>query len=303
MKFIYIVTLVSFFVNSLFANGLKLEKIDDNIYAIVGDLTNRTPKNLGNNSTHGFIVTKDGVVLIDAGGTYKGAKAIHEVIKTVTNKDIKIVINSGGQDHRWMGNSYFKSLGANIIASKKAVEDQKDRLYDELTRLEMLAKKDALVGTKPLHANEIFDNKKQFTFGGIKFELYHEGHAHTLGDTFIWLPQYEIMFTGDIVYTQRMLGVGSWSNHKSWIKVFEKMASFNPKVVVPGHGKPTTLKVATNDTYDYLQFLNTEVLKIIDNDGDLTDATNINQSKFNYLFNFEQISKKNASRVFMQLEF
>lgn len=297
-----LILIIMIFANFLIANGLKLERIDKNIYAIVGDFTNRTPNNFANNSTHGFIVTKNGVVLIDSGGTYKGAKEIHKIIKTVTNKPIKIVINSGGQDHRWLGNSYFKNLGAKIIASKNAVEDQKNRIAEELSRLEMLVKKDGLIGTKAVYADETFDKNKKFNFGGIEFEIYHEGAAHTLGDSFIWLPQYKIMFTGDIVFTQRMLGVGSWSNPTSWIEVFEKMASFKPVIIVPGHGDPTTLKIATKDTYDYLKFLYEEVARIIKNDGDMIDASNLNQSKFNYLLNYNEIHKKNASRTFSKLE-
>ena len=92
----------------------KLEVIDvsENIKAIVGDLSNRTPENLGNNATFGLIITNKGAVLIDSGGSYKGAEKIHSVIKKMTNQPIKFVINTGGQDHRWFGNSYFKKLGA-----------------------------------------------------------------------------------------------------------------------------------------------------------------------------------------------
>lgn len=106
------------------AEELELQEITHNTYAIVGSLDNRTPDNLGNNATFGFVVTTEGVVLIDAGGTYKGAQKIHEVIQRVTDKPIVKVINTGGQDHRWLGNSYFKRLGAEIIAHEKAVKDQ-----------------------------------------------------------------------------------------------------------------------------------------------------------------------------------
>ena len=39
------------------AEKLELEKVTDNVYAIVGSLGNRTPANLGNNATFGFVVT------------------------------------------------------------------------------------------------------------------------------------------------------------------------------------------------------------------------------------------------------
>jgi len=54
-------------------NALALEPtpITDNVYAIVGPMDQRNPKNLGNNATFGFVVTDVGVVLIDSGGPTK----------------------------------------------------------------------------------------------------------------------------------------------------------------------------------------------------------------------------------------
>ena len=111
--------------------SLKLQKVTDNVYAIVGELGNRTPENLGNNATFGLVVTSEGVVLIDSGATYKGAKEIHRLIKSFTNKPITTVINTGGQDHRWLGNGYFKEQGARRMASRNTVEDQKTRTQDQ----------------------------------------------------------------------------------------------------------------------------------------------------------------------------
>ena len=51
---------------------------------------------------------------------------------------MKFVINSGGQDHRWLGNGYWKSKGAQIIASQEAVDDHKDRGSFFMTMLDNL---------------------------------------------------------------------------------------------------------------------------------------------------------------------
>jgi len=159
----------------LASENLTLQKVNDNIYAIVGDLTNRTPKNLANNATFGFVVTSEGVVLIDSGGTYNGAKAIHAVIKSVTDKAIVKVINTGGQDHRWMGNDYFKQLGAEIIASEAAVKDQKARLQDQFFRLSALVGDKEVELTTPVYAEKTFASKLAFKLGETEFEIHHAG--------------------------------------------------------------------------------------------------------------------------------
>ncbi|MCG7895212.1 MAG: MBL fold metallo-hydrolase [Candidatus Thiodiazotropha taylori] len=281
---------------------LKTEKLAENVYALIGPLTNRDPENLGNNANFGVIVTDDGVVLIDSGATDKGARMIHAAIKEITDKAVKWVINSGGQDHRWMGNGYFKALGATIIASEKAVADQKARRESQLDRLWSLVGKEGLEGTDYIYADESFSQQKLFKVGNTRIEIHHAGHAHTPGDSYIWLPQHKIVFSGDIVYTDRMLGVGSMSAHKSWIAAFEAMAAKQPEIVVGGHGNPATLAKAKADTYDYLRFLREAVLAFMDQGNSLEDIGKIDQSRFSYLKNYDSLKGRNAQRVYEELE-
>lgn len=284
------------------ADDLALQKIADNVYAIVGELGNRTPENLGNNATFGFVVTSAGVVLIDSGGTYQGAQRLHDLIKSVTDKPVVTVINSGGQDHRWMGNGYFKRQGARVMANEKAVADQQARSRDQFILLGNLVGQEGLTGTEAHYADQTFGDKTRFETGGVVFEIHHVGQAHTPGDSFVWLPMQKVMFTGDIVYTERMLGVGGQSNSKSWIKVYESMAAFAPDVVVPGHGHPTTLEKADADTYGYLKFLRNSVVEFFDNGGDISKIGTVDQSRYNYLLNFETLAGRNAQQVYTELE-
>ena len=283
-------------------DDLELRQITDDVYAIVGPLTNRTPENLGNNATFGFVVTNEGVVLIDPGATYKGAAKIHAVIKSVTDQPVKIVINSGGQDHRWLGNDYFKKQGAKVIANQRAVADHKAREQDQFFGMGNLIGDAGIEGTDAAYADETFDQSLQFTLGGVEFQLTHAGHAHTPGDSFIWLPRQQVVFTGDIVYTERMLGVGGMSQSKTWLGAFEAIAALKPKVLVPGHGQPTTLAKATADTYDYLVFLRNTVGKFMEEGGGIEDIGTLNQTRFAYLNNFDQLKGRNAQRVYEEME-
>ncbi len=282
--------------------NLELQKVGEDIYAIVGELGNRSAENLANNATFGVVVTPQGVVLIDSGGTYLGARQIHQLIKTVTNKPVVKVINSGGQDHRWMGNGYFKQQGAQIIASKNAVNDQKERTQNQFIGLGNLLGDKIIKSTEAVYADTTFETHYEFKLGETLFEIIHAGQAHTPGDSFIWLPRQKVMFTGDIVYVERMLGVGSQSNSKSWISVFEAMAAYKPEHLIPGHGHATTLEQATKDSYNYLVFLRKSVAEFIESDGDLTDIGSVNQSEYDYLQNFDSIAGRNAQQVFTEME-
>jgi glyoxylase-like metal-dependent hydrolase (beta-lactamase superfamily II) len=281
---------------------LELQQVTGDVYAIVGELGNRSTENLGNNATFGVVVTTDGVVLIDSGGTDRGARQIHQLIKTVTDKPVVTVINTGGQDHRWMGNGYFKRQGAEIIASEAAVQDQKARAQDQFFGLASLVGEEYVKETEPVHAARTFKENLRLESGGTVFELRHAGQAHTPGDSFVWLPRQRVMFSGDIVYVERMLGVLQYSSSKSWMRVFETMAAYQPRYLVPGHGHVTDVARARKDTYDYLDFLRRSVADFIENGGDISEIGSIDQGEFSYLLNYEMLAGRNAQQVFTELE-
>lgn len=296
--------LISLWLLSVFqavASPLTVVPVTDEVWAIVGEKEQRSPTNLANNATFGLIATSEGLVLIDPGGSYQGAKALHKAIQTVSKKPIRFVINTGGQDHRWLGNDYWHQHGAIIISSDAAVLDQKKRVSDQMSGLQRLLKGQEL-GTVPRHADITFETDYNLTLGGVTLELRHRGAAHTPGDSFVWMPSKQTMFTGDIVYVERILGVGQQSKLTSWISVFDQMASFAPMHIVPGHGNPTNLDVSKRDTYDYLTHLKSRITALIDEGGDILKAPSVDQSQFSYLEQFESLAGRNAQTAFEQLE-
>ncbi len=294
---------IGFFAPATEAADLKVQQVTENVYAIVGPYEQRNKTNYANNATFGFVVTDAGVVLVDPGGSYKGAAQINAAIKSVTGKPVKIVINSGGQDHRWLGNGYFKERGARIITSSAALEDHTERTNDQFFILTNLIGEAALAGTEPVYADETFGTNLDLEFGGVRFELRHAGAAHTLGDLFVWMPDTGVMFGGDIVYVERLLAIGPADDAASWVEVFDAMAAYNPKHIIPGHGPVTDLKRAVAETYDYLTHLRKTIGPIIENGGSIKDGTNIDQSGFKHMVLFDQLSKRNAQTVYIEMEF
>ena len=294
--------IVAMFILTQSAIALEVQKVTDGVYALVGEKAQRSKENLANNATFGVVVTKDGVVLVDPGGSWKGAAAIDKVIKTITDKPVKVVINSGGQDHRWIGNGYWKAKGAQIIASNAAVADHKDRGSLQMTALDNFLGKE-LDGTEPVYAETTFDSEYKFSLGGQEFEIYHVGPAHTPGDSFIWLKDKKIMFTGDIVYVDRILGIGPQSHSGEWIKTFNAMAAFKPEAIVPGHGNVATLEKATAETLDYLLNLRKKMAVHIENGGDMIGSVKVDQSGFSSLLQFDALARRNAQQVYSEMEF
>lgn len=161
-------TVVALMVVSLptitWSDVLSVQAVAPGIWAVQGPAAQRDPKNLGNNATFGLIETSEGAVLVDPGGTWAGASMLHDVVRDLTDQPVVYVINTGGQDHRWLGNGYWKAQGATIVASADAVADQKDRGSLQLTMLSQLVGS-GLTGTEPIYANVTFDTEHVIELG------------------------------------------------------------------------------------------------------------------------------------------
>lgn len=132
------------------------EKVSDNAWALVGEIGGRTPENHGLNNTLGFVAAPDGVILIGSGATPVGARLIKQTIARITPKPIRWVINTGAQDHHWLGNSYFEDKGAEIIALVRTVKAQKQHVEEHIDRLKRFVGKEA-EAIRPIYASRIID--------------------------------------------------------------------------------------------------------------------------------------------------
>ncbi|AHM03785.1 SoxH protein,-like protein [Roseibacterium elongatum DSM 19469] len=286
----------------LSAQGLEAEQIAPGIWVLEGPAEQRSADNLGNNATFGLIDTADGAILIDPGGTWAGAEALDAVIGRLTDHPITTVINTGGQDHRWMGNGYWQAQGAEVIASEVAVADQQARASLQLSMLRELVGEAGLARTNPAPADVTFSGHYAFTQGGVSVELFHQAPAHTPGDSFVWLPEAGIVFAGDIVFVGRLLGILEVSDSAGWIESFDAMAALEPRIVVPGHGPATSLATARADTRDYLVAMRAAMRAHIDAGGDILGAVAVDQSAFEHLDQFEALAGRNAQTLFQQME-
>lgn len=206
---------------------LKVTKVTDNVYAIVGPIDDRSYENDGLNNNQAFVVTRDGVILIDSGASKKGAERIEQAIAGVTKAPVKWVINTGSQDHRWLGNGHFAGKGAEVIAFEGTVATQKKVATGQMDALRKTLK-DRFEGTQPAHATRLLkDSPPPLTLGSETLEL-RLTDAHFPADSMVWLPKQEVAVTGDLVYVDRMLGVHDTSSVKSAWAAWQELVKLNP---------------------------------------------------------------------------
>ena len=290
---------------SLAAHAVQVDfrPVADGVYVHVGDTGARTADNEGLNANIGLVVTPAGAVLIDSGATFRSAADIAQAARKVTAQPIRWVVNTGGQDHRWLGNGWFKAQGAELIAHAGAEADMKNRGNDHLQALKTVlgSKADGTVPTLPTHW--LKGNDEQLEFGGVVLAFKYRGGAHTPGDLMVWLPQKQVLFTGDVVYVDRLLGVLPVSNTRQWLATFAVVEQLAPVVLVPGHGRVTNLATAQADTQAYLVALRAHMKQAVDAGTDVSAAVkSFDATPYRRLHNAAELMPGNASRAYLELE-
>ena len=281
----------------------KPVEVIPNVFSAIGATAPPTYENSGHNNNLSFVITTDGVVVINSGASVRLASALHEEIKNVTDQPVKLVINENGQGHAILGNLYWSQLGVDILAHEDAINEIEENSYTILERMKSY-NRDKAVGTEVVIPNKSFSEKVIFNLGGLEFHVLHLGPAHGPGDTQVWLPQLSLMIAGDMAFHERMLPIFENTCTKCWLETWdEKFAPLNATYVIPGHGHPTNMAQVTRFTRNYLLDLRAKVSEILDNGSDLAEAFYIDQERWRSLDTFEELAKRNAGRVFEEMEF
>lgn len=286
---------------------VQFQRIADGVYAHIGDTAGRTYENEGLNANIGLVVTPAGAVLIDSGATFQSARKIHAEVRRVTPQPVKWVINTGGQDHRWLGNGYFAGQGAEIIAHARAKADMLARGGDQIAALREAIRERAEGTLATLPTRTIDTDDAQLSLGGRRFELRHRGGGHTPGDMMVWLPDTGVLFAGDVVYVDRMLGVLPVSNTRTWLATFDVIEVLQAPTIVPGHGRVTSLAGARAGTKDYLQALRSFMRKAVDDGTEVSAAVKgfnalASSVPFARMRHGPDLMPGNASWVYIEIE-
>ena len=277
-------------------------EVSPGVWSAIGATAPPTYENSGHNNNLSFIITREGVVVINAGASYLLAQALHNEIKQHTSQPVKFVSLENGQGHAMLGSNYWQEQGAKIIAHQDAAEEINDHGHIDLENMQILLR-DKAMGTKLTRPDITFEEKHIIELGGERIELLNLGPAHSPGDIVAWLPKKKVVIAGDIAFHQRLLPVFEHTDTAGWIETWDSFAGLNAEIIVPGHGEPTTIEEVTKNTYDYLKHLRKGVTALLDQDGTLEEAYEIDQSAYNHLDTFDELAKRNAGRVFEAMEF
>lgn len=284
--------------------GLRVEPLGGGLYAVIGSTGGRTYENLGMNANFGFIDTPDGVILIDSGASSASAVLLDTLVHRHTGRSVRWVVNTGSQDHRWLGNGYFAARGAELIALRRTVITQKRIGLQQIESLRQVLG-ERMAGTLPVVARAPLDaDEATLRLGGVTLRLYWLADAHFPGDIVVNLPDKGVLFAGDHIYTRRLLGILPESDAVSWLEAFGRIERLAPRRIVPGHGTVCSFAEARRDTGDYLAFIVNGVRGYAEELAGVEAALSAmgDAPQFARLENFPTLHRMNISNAYLRLE-
>jgi len=195
-----------------------------------------------NGSNAVFLVTDDGVLLIDTRTHPREGRDLLERIRKVTDKPVKWVINSHFHGDHHMGNSVFKDLGATFVAQEETA-----RIMQRVQPKEMARRVEGFrsrgydpADVKLVLPDVTFDSKMTIRLGGREVRLFYLGPGQQAGDTFVQFPHARLLFTPGAFAKHSMPNMLFTPSVDNWIKLLDQVAVMDVDAILPAHGDIAT---------------------------------------------------------------
>jgi cyclase len=212
----------------------KVVKVNERVYALLGPMELPDKKNQGYMVNSVLLIGDAGAIIVDTGFTDEIGAMLAKTVAGLTKKPVTHVINTHHHGDHSLGNTAFP--GAKVLSSEEC------RKLVESTGAEWKAMIEGLIGrklpnTKSVPASETYakNSKTEVTLNGVKMVFWVPEAAHTLGDLMIWLPDDQVLLSGDIIVNKVTPNFRD-ANMKEWIKALGDVQSLPIKTIVPGHG-------------------------------------------------------------------
>ncbi|MEX8493903.1 MBL fold metallo-hydrolase [Sphaerotilus sp.] len=239
------------------APALQATQVADRVWFVQGAAALGSPANRNFISNAGFVVTDDGVVVIDALGSPALAEQLLAEIRRVTSQPVRhVIVTHYHADHIY-GLQAFKAAGATILAHSLG----REYLNSDTAQKRLEASREALSPwvddrTRLVPADRWLDqDETRLRVGSYDILIRHVGPAHTPEDLVVFVPKLGVLFSGDLFFRGRIPFVGQ-ADSRLWITSLERLIDYRPRLVIPGHGPASTDPMADLVmTRDYLAYL------------------------------------------------
>ena len=229
---------------------LTPRQIAEGTWLLEGSTDNFAKANGGNIVNTAFIVTTQGVVVIDSGPSKRYGEALRKAIATVTDKPvIQLLLTHHHPDHV-LGNQAFGDVPIGALPGTTVLlQQQGDAMAENMYRMVG----DWMRGTEVLLPTQALAPGVK-SFGNHDLQLLSLG-GHTGADLAILDQQTGVLFAGDLVFYQRALTTPNSPGLSVWLADIATLQGLPWTQVVPGHGPVARDARPFEQMRDYLVWL------------------------------------------------
>jgi glyoxylase-like metal-dependent hydrolase (beta-lactamase superfamily II) len=189
----------------------------------------------------GVIVGDDAVMVLDTQATPTMAQDVIRRIREVTTKPIRYVLLTHYHAVRVLGASAYRA--EHIIASNDTVDLIRERgeadKASEIGRFPRLFRDVDSIPPGLTWPTMAFKGELTLWLGKLEVRLLQLGRGHTKGDTVAWLPQQNILFSGDLVEAETTPYAGD-AYFREWPDTLDRLSALGAQALVPGRGAALT---------------------------------------------------------------
>lgn len=176
--------------------------------------------------TIGFLLSKDGVLVIDSQFADTAPHLIEELKKQNTSP-VRYLLNTHHHGDHTSGNIAFKGVAEHVVAHQNSATNQKT-----------VAEK-AKTHEQQLFPDQTFDKELKLKLGDEKLTGYYYGPGHTNGDAIYHFEEANIMHVGDLMFNKRhpFVDRSAGANMRNWITVLDSIQKKGGKdtIYIFGH--------------------------------------------------------------------
>ena len=206
----------------------------------------------------GFMITTEGVVVVNTTNNPFHARELLYEIRQRTDRPVRYVVNTDSHGDHMLGNEVFEDLQATILASSGAASEMRLYQIELAQRLEQdFRLPPRMRGIHPTLPTQTFDGKLSLRLGGLEIRLVPLPGGHSPADAVVYLPEAKVLFLGHLYengYFPRMAS----SDVRRWIEILGQVEAWDVATYVPSHGAPSD-KRPLRGFRQFLEWLNREV--------------------------------------------
>ena len=285
------------------ADAFDVKEVAPGVFVHQGRYEMFTPRNAGDVSNAAFIVGRDGVAVIDTGGSARVGAELLNAIRARTQLPILYVINTHMHPDHVFGNAAFDDEKPAFVGHHKLPRALAARAARYLAINKELLAEAAFAGTRIISPTLLVEHALELDLGDRTLLLEAQATAHTDNDLTVFDKTTGTLFLGDLLFAKHVPALDG--SIRGWLSLLDQLKSRRDVArVVPGHGPPSMdWPSALAAEQRYLARVADDVRAMIKQGRTLAEAMSAaGLSEKDAWILFKEYHARNVSAAFAELE-